>query len=68
MLILLIIKGATPLIYAANYGHMNCVLALLQNGAVVESKTKAGGSAEKFAQRNGHRDIETLLINWNKVT
>ena len=52
---------STPLMHAAEKGHMNCVKYLLQNGAQLDLKDKWGRTALKLASKKKHDSIVKLL-------
>ena len=54
--------GNTPLIWAAQTGHANCVEHLLSRGAAVNSVGFLGATAVSRASRFGHMDSLALLL------
>ena len=55
-------KKCTPLLIAAERGHLKCVHLLLQNGANVEAVDSDGWSASHRASYGGHSKVVKLLI------
>jgi len=54
-------SGRTPLIYAADQGHLDAARALLKAGADPNLLARGWGSALETAERNGHNDIAAML-------
>jgi ankyrin repeat protein len=50
-----------PLMFAAAEGQKEVVQALLQNNANTTVKDKDGETARDFAEKNGHREVATML-------
>ncbi|XP_025159696.1 ankyrin repeat domain-containing protein 17 isoform X2 [Harpegnathos saltator] len=55
----------TPLIKAAQAGHIDVVRYLLNCAAEVEIQSDKGKTALTYACENGHTDIVTLLLTFN---
>ena len=55
----------TPLLIAANNGHLEAVEELLQHGADPSLCSEAGWSALTFAAHKGYADIAIVLLSWN---
>ena len=55
-------KECNSLHAAAEEGHKDTVLALLQAGATVDTKNKNGDTPLAVAKREGHRKVEALLL------
>ena len=55
--------GLTVLMTAASNGRTAIVKALIEKGANVNSRTRAGKTALSYATRRGHTAIVTLLRN-----
>jgi hypothetical protein len=55
-------NGFSPLICAAFNGHTETVLALIDHGADIESRSNLGVSPLIFAARNGHCETVKLLV------
>ena len=55
--------GRTPLMLAAERGHLEMVGALLEGRADVRLSGPAGVTAVDLAQRNGHAEVVAALIN-----
>jgi len=51
----------TPLPWAAERGHMNCVVILLRFGANAGLKSKFGKTPQDVSQDVGHFDIYDVL-------
>jgi ankyrin repeat protein len=57
-------SGKSPLMYAAEKGYQETAVMLINKGADINIKNKAGDiSALILALNNGHTDIAKLLIN-----
>ncbi len=56
--------GWTALMQAASYGHMGCVLYLLQQGANMELLNAWGVSVLVLASQGGHFGIVNTLLSW----
>ena len=54
--------GATPLVAAAEGGHLETAEALVAAGALVESEAADGATALLVASGNGHPACVALLI------
>ena len=54
--------GWTPLMYAAESGHVDIVRLLLDHGANIHSKNDCGNTALHRAAFNGHDEVVKLLI------
>ncbi|CAI5728877.1 unnamed protein product [Hyaloperonospora brassicae] len=54
---------ATPLVLAAQEGHIECVRVLLANGARVDSGDKLKKTPLILAVKNGHTRVAAVLIN-----
>ncbi|KAK9744180.1 Ankyrin repeats (3 copies) [Popillia japonica] len=58
-------RGAsTPLMEAAQEGHMELVKYLLENNADVHAQTQTGDTALTYACENGHTDVADLLLQY----
>jgi ankyrin repeat protein len=57
-------EGATALMKAAETGHLDIVLALLQAGAPWNQQDKAGYCAGEYATASKNQDIVELLMEW----
>jgi ankyrin repeat protein len=55
------VSGMTPLMYAAERGHVYLVGELLKKGAEVSSRDSRGRRARDFAEAGGHSQILALL-------
>ena len=58
--------GWTPLLQAACYGHLPCVMLLLQSGADVMATNKWGISALVGAAQGGFPTI--VQVTWDSVS
>ena len=58
------IYSTTPLMEACEWGHVNVVELLLQNGAEVKSLT--GRKALNLARRSGYHEVVSLMERWEK--
>jgi ankyrin repeat protein len=54
-------SGATPLHQAAGWGRLGAVELLLEKGAAVNARNKAGLSPLAAALQNGHTETAELL-------
>ncbi|KAL6706799.1 hypothetical protein ACN47E_005135 [Coniothyrium glycines] len=54
--------GRTPLVHAAEKGHLTCVKLLLAKGADLQARCDYGGSALLLAATGGHLDVVKYLI------
>ena len=57
--------ASTPLMEAAQEGHLDLVKYLLENGALVNAQTGTGDTALTYACENGHTDVSDLLLQYN---
>ena len=57
--------ASTPLMEAAQEGHLDLVKYLLENGALVNAQTGTGDTALTYACENGHTDVADLLLQYN---
>lgn len=57
--------ASTPLMEAAQEGHLELVRYLLQAGANVHAQTQTGDTALAYACENGHTDVADLLLEYN---
>jgi ankyrin repeat protein len=55
---------STPLIYAAQTGHVEVVRVLLEGGANAESANVDQWNTLHYAAMNGHLDVCRLLLDW----
>ena len=55
---------STPLIYAAQMGHLDVVRVLLDGGANAESANVDQWNALHYAAMNGHLHVCRLLLDW----
>merc|ERR1719265_958091 len=55
-------QGLTPLMHAAQGGHLKCVKLLLRAGASLEAEDEDGLRPLHFAARSGNQEIGSLLI------
>lgn len=56
--------ASTPLMEAAQEGHMELVKYLLENNAHVHAQTQTGDTALTYACENGHTDVADLLLQY----
>lgn len=57
--------ASTPLMEAAQEGHLELVKYLLQANANVHAQTQTGDTALTYACENGHTDVADLLLECN---
>eukprot|EP00049_Salpingoeca_infusionum_P012011 m.213132 g.213132 ORF g.213132 m.213132 type:complete len:463 (+) comp15080_c1_seq2:129-1517(+) len=55
--------GQTPAIWAAQYGHLPCLVELKQAGADLEAETHSGWTALMGAVFNGHEGVVEFLLH-----
>jgi len=55
------VRGMTPLMVAASQGHADMAIRLINNGADVNAKNKAGQTALDLAREGNHYEIVELL-------
>ena len=55
-------RGNTALIYAANYGHIDILQAVISDGADINAKGEGGNTALMEAAYAGHLDIVDFLV------
>ena len=56
--------ASTPLMEAAQEGHLELVKYLLENHANVHAQTQTGDTALTYACENGHTDVGDLLLQY----
>lgn len=56
--------ASTPLMEAAQEGHLDLVKYLLENNANVHATTQTGDTALTYACENGHTDVADLLLQY----
>ncbi|XP_022906707.1 ankyrin repeat domain-containing protein 17 isoform X2 [Onthophagus taurus] len=56
--------ASTPLMEAAQEGHLELVKYLLENNATVHAQTQTGDTALSYACENGHTDVADLLLQY----
>ncbi|XP_031335923.1 ankyrin repeat domain-containing protein 17-like isoform X2 [Photinus pyralis] len=56
--------ASTPLMEAAQEGHLDLVKYLLENNANVRAQTQTGDTALTYACENGHTDVADLLLQF----
>lgn len=56
--------ASTPLMEAAQEGHLDLVRYLLESGADVHAQTQTGDTALTYACENGHTDVADLLLQF----
>lgn len=56
--------GASPLHYAAQYGHVDTVEALLRSGIAKDARTKIERTALHVAAQEGHYETVNVLVNF----
>lgn len=56
--------ASTPLMEAAQEGHLELVKYLLENHANVRAQTQTGDTALTYACENGHTDVADLLLQF----
>lgn len=56
--------ASTPLMEAAQEGHLELVKYLLENNANVHAQTQTGDTALTYACENGHTDVADLLLQY----
>ena len=55
------VMGITPLMYAAQKGHENCISALMSSGADVKAVTQTGKTALMYAKEAKHKGCVNLF-------
>ena len=55
------LSGYTPLMYAAESGHADCVRALLAAGADMQQRNANGHRAAELAEWYGHKEVRAAL-------
>ncbi|KAE9385780.1 ankyrin, partial [Gymnopus androsaceus JB14] len=53
----------TPLMIAAEIGHLDVVSVLIEEGANVNAQSEDGSTALRQASQEGHLEIVKLLLN-----
>lgn len=56
--------ASTPLMEAAQEGHLDLVRYLLESNADVQAQTQTGDTALTYACENGHTDVADLLLQF----
>lgn len=56
--------ASTPLMEAAQEGHIDLVRYLLESAADVHAQTQTGDTALTYACENGHTDVADLLLQF----
>lgn len=56
--------ASTPLMEAAQEGHLDLVRYLLESAADVHAQTQTGDTALTYACENGHTDVADLLLQF----
>lgn len=56
--------ASTPLMEAAQEGHIDLVRYLLESNAHVHAQTQTGDTALTYACENGHTDVANLLLQY----
>lgn len=56
--------ASTPLMEAAQEGHLDLVTYLLECGADVHAQTTSADTALTYACENGHTDVADLLLQY----
>ena len=54
--------ASTPLMEAAQEGHVNIVKFLMDKGALINAETNTGDTALTYACANGHTHIADILL------
>lgn len=57
--------ASTPLMEAAQEGHVELTKLLLESGAKVNATSATGDTALSYACENGHTDVADLLLKYN---
>lgn len=57
--------ASTPLMEAAQEGHLELVRFILENNGNVSAQTQTGDTALTYACENGHTDVADLLLQYN---
>lgn len=57
--------ASTPLMEAAQEGHLDLVRYLLETNANVHTQTQTGDTALTYACENGHTDVADLLLQFS---
>ncbi|KAH7254973.1 hypothetical protein B0J15DRAFT_495030 [Fusarium solani] len=61
-------KAGSAVVHAAERGHTTIVQLLLDHGVDISIKDEGGWTALECAAQNGFKDIEELLLKYNRVT
>lgn len=61
-------KAGSAVVYAAKQGHTTTVQLLLDHGVDISIKDELGRTALKYASDRGFKEIEELLLNYDRVT
>lgn len=59
-------EGETALFKAVTHGHMDCVIAILNEGASIKKTLKGDVNVFHVAAENGHVDLLKVLLDYDK--